>query len=158
VRNGVRGISSTTFRFYGYGRNVKEIGAGFYRPGRAAFGDLKALSKKVRKEFKDTLLFSPSLVTGPDGKATAQVTFPDNLTAWRATARVITDDTRVGSGTGRARVHKDFRIQLAAPRFFRERDELSVGVVVDNGTGQAGQAKVMLDAEGIELKLKQQTV
>ncbi|MFY0577179.1 alpha-2-macroglobulin family protein [Cystobacter fuscus] len=37
--------------------------------------------------------------------------FPDNLTTWRATARVITADTSVGFGVGKARVHQDFLVR-----------------------------------------------
>jgi uncharacterized protein YfaS (alpha-2-macroglobulin family) len=158
VRDNVRGTSSTTFRFYGYGRNVREQMSQRLLRGRTGFGDLKALSSKVRKEFKDTLSFSPTLATGPDGKATVKVTFPENLTTWRATARVITDDTRVGAGVGKARVNQEFQVRVAAPRFFRDRDEVTLGVLVDNGSDTKGTVTVMLDAKGLELEVKQQTL
>ncbi|MFY0571207.1 alpha-2-macroglobulin family protein [Archangium lansingense] len=157
VRDNVRGTSSTTFRFYGYGRNVLEQMSALPR-SRAGYGDLKTLSRKVRKEFKDTLLFSPNLATGPDGKASMKVTFPDNLTTWRATARVITADTSVGFGVGKARVHQDFQVRLATPRFFRERDTLKLGVLLENSTSQKGTATVTLEATGVELTEKQKTV
>ncbi len=158
VRDNVRGTSSTAFRFYGYGRNVKEQLSSLSLRGRMGFGDLKSLASAVRKEFKDTLTFSPNLATDATGKAQVTVTFPENLTAWRATARVVTADTRVGSGLTRARVHEDFRVRIAAPRFFRERDSLSIGVLVDNSSDQAGTAQVTLDAQGLELAAKQQSV
>ena len=53
----------------------------------------------VRKEFKDTAFWQPDVVTGGDGKATVTFNLPDNLTTWRATARAVTADTRVGSGS-----------------------------------------------------------
>jgi len=42
---------------------------------------------KIRKDFKDTMYWSPTITTGRDGTATIDVTFPDNLTRWRATVR-----------------------------------------------------------------------
>ena len=51
----------------------------------------------IRKDFKDTAFWQPDVVTGADGKATVEVKLPDNLTTWRATARAVTADTRVGS-------------------------------------------------------------
>ncbi|REG26685.1 hypothetical protein ATI61_111235 [Archangium gephyra] len=158
VRDNVRGTSSTTFRFYGYGRSVREQMSQLVQRSRAGFGDLKTLSRKVRKDFKDTLLFSPNLATGPDGKAQMKVTFPDNLTTWRATARVITADTSVGFGVGKARVHQDFQVRLATPRFFRERDTLKLGVLLENSTSQKGTATVTLEATGVELTEKQKTL
>jgi alpha-2-macroglobulin len=158
VRDNVRGSSSTTFRFYGYGRNVREKMSSLTLRGRTGFGDLKTLAAKVRREFKDTLLFAPSLTTGPDGTATLKVTFPENLTTWRATARVITADTRVGAGVGKARVHQDFQVRLAAPRFLRDRDQVLLGVLVDNATGAGGTATVTLDGTGLALKTRQRTL
>ncbi|MEJ7617023.1 MAG: alpha-2-macroglobulin family protein [Pyrinomonadaceae bacterium] len=55
----------------------------------------------IRKEFKDTAFWQPDVVTGSDGKASVKVTLPDNLTTWRATARAVTTDTRVGAGLSR---------------------------------------------------------
>src|SRR6185436_10895865 len=58
-------------------------------------GDL--VQPTIRKNFKDTAFWQPDVVTGPDGKATVKVNLPDNLTTWRATARGVTADTKVGA-------------------------------------------------------------
>ena len=59
-------------------------------------------------------------------------TFPDALTMWRATARGITADTKVGSAIERTIVRKNLILRLAVPRFFREGDEVTVSAIVHN--------------------------
>lgn len=50
----------------------------------------------LRKDSKDTAFWEPDAITGKDGRATVKFRLPDNLTTWRATARGVTSDTRVG--------------------------------------------------------------
>jgi uncharacterized protein YfaS (alpha-2-macroglobulin family) len=50
----------------------------------------------IRKEFNDTAYWEPNVVMGKDGRATVKFRLPDNLTTWRATARGVTSDTKVG--------------------------------------------------------------
>ena len=45
----------------------------------------------IRKNFKDTAFWQPDVITGADGRATVKVDLPDNLTTWRATARLTAD-------------------------------------------------------------------
>lgn len=157
-RNAVRGSSSSTLRFYGYGRNVKdELASITFRPEHT-FGDAKALARRVRQKFEDTLLFSPRLLTDGEGKATAKVTFPDNLTAWRATARAITATTQVGSGTAEVKVDQPLQVRIAAPRFFRERDRVTLAVVVESRRAGAGEVEVKLEATGLTLTTASQKV
>src|SRR5262249_58494957 len=73
---------------------------------------------RIRKDFKDTSFWKPDLVTDAAGKATVDVTLPDNLTTWRATARAITSDTKVGSAISRVVARKDLILRLETPRFF----------------------------------------
>ena len=61
----------------------------------------------IRKEFKDTAFWQPDVVTGGDGKATVEFNLPDNLTTWRATARAVTADTKVGSAVQKTIARKD---------------------------------------------------
>ncbi|MGH2575783.1 MAG: carboxypeptidase regulatory-like domain-containing protein, partial [Ignavibacteria bacterium] len=50
---------------------------------------------ELRSDFKDAIYWSPSVETDANGYATVKVQFPDNLTTWRITSRVITGDTKV---------------------------------------------------------------
>jgi uncharacterized protein YfaS (alpha-2-macroglobulin family) len=154
-RNNVRGTCSLDFRFYGYGQDQKDRMAAFLLRAPVVPGSFKALAlTEVRRKFKDTLAFFPSLVTDSDGKATAVVTAADNLTSWRGTARVITRDTRVGQATGKFTVSKPVVLRLAAPATLVEKDRTSVGLLVHNYTKQKHSFQVTLQTEGDGIQIE----
>src|SRR5260370_36676643 len=86
----------------------------------------------IRREFKDTAFWQPDVVTGGDGKATINFKLPDNLTTWRATARAVTGDTRVGSAVQKTIARKDAIMRLQMPRFLTEGDTVTISGVVHN--------------------------
>ena len=43
----------------------------------------------VRTDFRSTVFWQPDIVTGEDGTAEVEVTFPDSLTNWKAVARGV---------------------------------------------------------------------
>ncbi|HSE42410.1 MAG TPA: MG2 domain-containing protein, partial [Acidobacteriota bacterium] len=44
---------------------------------------------EVRTDFRSTAFWKPDITTDKDGSATVRVKYPDSLTAWKATARVV---------------------------------------------------------------------
>ena len=44
---------------------------------------------QVRSDFRSTILWLPDVKTDADGTATVKVKYPDSLTTWSATARVV---------------------------------------------------------------------
>src|SRR5260370_20317 len=92
----------------------------------SGFGNGRALAQlkpsdtmvepKVRKVFPDTALWLADVRTDSRGRATAELTFPDSLTTWRATGRGITADTRVGSTIHRVSGLKNLLGRLAVPQ------------------------------------------
>ncbi|MGA9997576.1 MAG: MG2 domain-containing protein [Pyrinomonadaceae bacterium] len=105
----------------------------------------------VRKLFKDTAFWQPNLLTGADGKATVKVELPDNLTTWRATARAVTADTRVGSSTSKVVERKNLLIRLETPRFLTEGDTVTLSGIVHNYLKSDKNAQISLDAPGLQL-------
>jgi uncharacterized protein YfaS (alpha-2-macroglobulin family) len=105
----------------------------------------------IRKEFKDTAFWQPDVVTGSDGKATVQFKLPDNLTTWRATARAITTDTRVGSAVQKVVSRKDVIMRLEMPRFLTEGDNVTISGVVHNFLPQDKSTKISLELTGAQL-------
>ncbi|MBW1809045.1 MAG: hypothetical protein JRJ87_12695 [Deltaproteobacteria bacterium] len=153
-RNNVRAVCSLDFRFYGYGEESKDRMAALNLRQPVVPGSFKAMaSMDVRKKFKDTLEWFPRLKTNSKGIATATVTVPDNLTAWRGFARVITDETEVGQGRGKVKVSKPVVLRIAAPAFLVERDETTIGVLVHNYTESVKDFKVALEIKGKQLEL-----
>ncbi|MGD0617435.1 MAG: MG2 domain-containing protein, partial [Bryobacteraceae bacterium] len=66
----------------------------------------RLIQPKVRKAFPDTIFWSAEVNTSANGHGGVDFDFPDSLTTWRATARGITADTRVGSATQKVIVRK----------------------------------------------------
>ncbi len=106
---------------------------------------------RIRKAFPDTVYWAPAVVTGADGRATARLEFPDSLTTWRATARGVTRDTRVGQGIDKVIVRKNLILRPAVPRFFTEDDEVTLSMVVQNYLEGEKNVKVTLQASGLDL-------
>src|SRR5262249_24599917 len=96
---------------------------------------------KIRKMFPDTAFWVADLETDASGRAHAKVEFPDSLTTWRATARGITPDTRVGNATLKTIVRKNLILRVAAPRFFVQGDEVVISAIVHNYLADAKTAR-----------------
>jgi uncharacterized protein YfaS (alpha-2-macroglobulin family) len=123
------------------------------RPGKALaiIKPEKMVEPKVRKVFPDTMFWTADLRTDARGHAQVAVNFPDALTMWRATARGMTADSKVGSAIERTVVRKNLILRLAAPRFFREGDEVTVSALVENYLTTGKNVKVSLDVQGLEM-------
>ncbi|MCX7804138.1 MAG: MG2 domain-containing protein, partial [Planctomycetota bacterium] len=98
----------------------------------------------IRSNFADQAHWAPTVVTGPDGRATIEVVFPDNLTTWRASAVGLTKTTQVGSAKIGVVTTKNLIVRLQAPRFFVERDEVVLSANVHNYLKSAKRAKCEL--------------
>jgi len=106
---------------------------------------------KVRKAFPDTAFWAADLTTDSLGRARARVDFPDSLTTWRATARGVAPDTKVGAATQKTIVRKNLILRLAVPRFFMQGDEVTIAALVHNYLANTKKARVSLDMTGLEV-------
>jgi alpha-2-macroglobulin len=111
----------------------------------------RMVQPKVRKAFPDTAYWAADLITDAAGHARTRVDFPDSLTTWRATARAITPDTKVGSATLKTIVRKNLILRLATPRFFVQGDEVVISGLVHNYLAAAKTVRVSLAVEGLDL-------
>jgi uncharacterized protein YfaS (alpha-2-macroglobulin family) len=106
------------------------------------------MEPRVRKDFKDTAAWFPSLITDSQGKAVVKFKMPDNLTTWRATVRGITLGTDVGSTVSKVIATQDIIARLALPRFFSQGDQGLVTAVVHNYTSKNQDVKLNLELSG----------
>lgn len=90
------------------------------------------LEPRVRKDFRDTAVFIPSLITDKQGMAKAKVKLPDNLTTWRATVRGIDMATNVGSCVNKVVSTQELIVRMGLPRFYTLGDQSSIACVVHN--------------------------
>ena len=172
--NAVNTSSSLNFRFHSVSSEVDdmmfdEVEAGNavqsapMRSGRAQ----KALIEKdgmnmtgplvaatVRKDFRDQMFWTPSVRTDRNGYATVPVTFPDNLTTWRITARGITRATQVGQATAEVIARKDLLVRMETPRFITQGDELVIATNVHNYLATAKKVTVEFEATGVKTMFK----
>jgi uncharacterized protein YfaS (alpha-2-macroglobulin family) len=105
----------------------------------------------VRSNFADTAYWSPAVTTDADGHAKIEVTWPDNLTQWRAVAVGTTVNAQVGSGETQVRTKKNILIRMQAPRFFTERDTLVLSADVHNYLPEKAEVKCRLEMDGDNL-------
>ena len=103
----------------------------------------------LRSDFRDQMFWSPSVRTDSRGYATVPVTFPDNLTTWRITARGITHATQVGQSTAKVIARKNLLVRMETPRFITEGDSLLIATNVHNYLDEAKEVTLEFAAEGL---------
>ena len=118
-------------------------------PHRRQAGELA--EAVIRFDFRDTAFWTPAVVTNAQGKATVDVTWPDNLTQWRARAVGSTTTAQVGTGETRVTTKKDLLVQLEAPRFLVERDIATFSAIVHNDTEREARIRVRLDLDNADV-------
>ncbi len=105
----------------------------------------------IRKNFKDTAFWQPDVITGADGRATVKVRLPDNLTTWRATARGITADTKVGATKYKVIARKDVILRLETPRFITQGDTFTLSGIVHNYLNADKATQISIAVDGAQL-------
>ncbi|MCX8010776.1 MAG: MG2 domain-containing protein [Ignavibacteria bacterium] len=107
---------------------------------------------QVRSDFKDAILWEPTIVTDKDGKAKVSIKFPDNLTTWRTTVKAVTHDTKVGQSNSKVITRKDLIVRMETPRFLREKDEITISTIVHNYLSTEKLTKVSLKVKNARIK------
>ncbi len=153
--NSVNTNFSTQFEFMGYSGDkamqLAQVNKQTRRPQQLADfkNDKELVEPTIRKEFKDTAYWQPDVVTNAEGKATVKLDkLPDNLTTWRATARAVTADLKVGSKINRVIARKNLILRLETPRFLTEGDTVTISGIVHNYLTSDKTAEVELQVSG----------
>ncbi|MEW5800061.1 MAG: Ig-like domain-containing protein [Bacteroidota bacterium] len=105
----------------------------------------------IRKEFRPSAYWNPSIITDAKGKATIKFKLPDNLTAFQLMAIAHSIESDFGFGEHSITVSKPLLLQPSFPRFARVGDRFEGGVVVMNYSDKSKQVKVVTKAEGIAM-------
>ena len=106
---------------------------------------------EVRSEFMDAIFWSPYTKTDADGYAIVNVKYPDNLTEWRVTSRVITEDTKVGQMTKTVITRKNLLVRMETPRFLQNKDEITISTIIHNYLSTDKNVKVKFKATNVSL-------
>lgn len=121
---------------------------------KAVFGQAKEsrlADPQVRQDFRDTILWLPTVETNPQGEASIEARFPDNLTQWRLTARAISLSDTVGQATQTVTTTLPVIARLSTPRFLIRGDEAILRVIGQNNLGQSQTGRLRLEATGLSL-------
>ena len=89
-------------------------------------------SPRVRRDFPETLLWRPELITDDRGKATLEIPLADSIATWRASIDGITAGGRMGSVEMPITVFQDFFVDLDLPLSMSLGDQVSVPVTCYN--------------------------
>jgi uncharacterized protein YfaS (alpha-2-macroglobulin family) len=128
---------------------VPEGQKGKRNAGGGGGGDVAGV---LRSRFQTTAFFIGSVVTNAGGTATVRAKLPDNLTTFRVMAVAVTAGDRYGSGKSSMLVTRPLLARPSLPRFVREGDRFSAGVVVNQRTAGTQRVEVEATARGIALR------
>ncbi|RPI17369.1 MAG: hypothetical protein EHM58_09445 [Ignavibacteriae bacterium] len=111
----------------------------------------KLVDAQIRSDFKDAILWLPSVTTDENGIAKIKIKLPDNLTSWRITAKVITEDTKIGQINNNFITRKDLIIRMEPPRFFQQNDEVTVSTIIHNYLNEDKKTFVKLYTDNLNM-------
>ncbi|MFL5382988.1 MAG: MG2 domain-containing protein [Longimicrobiaceae bacterium] len=96
----------------------------------------------LRSVFRPTAFFIGSVVTDANGEAVVAGALPDNVTTFRVMALAVTAGDRYGAGEAPLLATKPLLARPALPRFLRDGDDFTAGVVVNHRFPRAITAQV----------------
>jgi uncharacterized protein YfaS (alpha-2-macroglobulin family) len=106
---------------------------------------------KVRENFNPLAVFSPTVKTDSDGRATVQVKLPDNLTRYRVMAVAVAGGKQFGMNEANLTARLPLMVRPSAPRFLNFGDRFELPVVVQNQTDYPMEVAVAVRAANAEL-------
>ncbi|MBI4854816.1 MAG: alpha-2-macroglobulin [Acidobacteria bacterium] len=123
---------------------------------KAGLDDIKAQGGgeppvQVRSDFRSTVFWQPDVTTDAQGRAVVKIKYPDNLTSWKALARVVTTDSQFGIAETSTRTKQPLIVRLQAPRFFLVGDLTVVSGVINNNTDKAITVSPSLTTSGLTI-------
>jgi hypothetical protein len=110
----------------------------------------------IRRNFKDTAAFE-TVTLDVNGSADIEISLPDNLTSWRATAVAITPDRSAGSERIKVPVSKPVFVDVVAPQYLLSQDK-PVLKLRAFGTGLAAGSDVEYSVDAPTLGLKAEKI
>lgn len=102
-------------------------------------------SGKVRTDFRETAFFYPHLVTDEKGNISFTFTMPESLTQWRMMVLAHSNSLESGYAEKNLITGLPLMVQMNAPRFFREGDQLEIPVKISNTTDSAFSGSLQLE-------------
>jgi TonB-dependent SusC/RagA subfamily outer membrane receptor len=83
-------------------------------------------TKTFRKQFRDYAFWQPNFFTDKNGKASFEVTYPDNITGWKTFVVAMDKKRRIGKASVLTQSYKPIVAQLSVPQFLIAGDSAAV--------------------------------
>ncbi len=118
--------------------------------GGGDMGDIES-SIDPRKDYVTTPLWLPSIVTDENGRASATLVMPDNLTRWRLDVRAVSLTTLVGQADLKIVSSLPFFVRPQTPRFLVAGDTVELAMIAHNETSAAQTVTASIQVDGVNL-------
>jgi uncharacterized protein YfaS (alpha-2-macroglobulin family) len=106
----------------------------------------------IRRDFRSSAYFNPTLITDDKGHIHASFKLPDSLTTYRLMAVATAEDDRFGYAQNHVTTSRPLMARPAFPRFLRAGDSLDAGVVVTSKGLPKAKVEVEIKADGLMVK------
>jgi hypothetical protein len=103
-------------------------------PRRVAEPEIPLFTPRVRKNFTETLLWRPEVITDEHGHAHVSFPMADSITAWNMSMVASTQDGQIGVADRQLRSFQPLFIEHDPPKTLTEGDRISLPVVLRNYT------------------------
>jgi hypothetical protein len=130
-----------------YGEKGEDEGGGGAQEKMMAMVDADG----IRKDFRASAYWNPSMITDAGGKASIVFKLPDNLTSFQVMAAGQTLESEFGYGESIFAVNKPLMMLPALPRFARVGDSFEGGSVFFNYSEKEKTVRVITEVKGIRL-------
>ncbi|MGA1795840.1 MAG: alpha-2-macroglobulin family protein, partial [bacterium] len=101
--------------------------------------------RRVRRDFPETLLWEPCLITDPNGTAFLDANMADSITTWRMSTMASGMDGSLGGNTDGIVVFQEFFIDLDLPVALTRNDEISLPVAIYNYLEDSQSVRIVID-------------
>lgn len=105
----------------------------------------------LRQNFDALALWSPTVKTDSNGRATLSVKIPDNLTRYRVTAVAVDTGNKFGKSESNLTAKQPLMVRPSAPRFLNFGDKADLPIVVQNQTDKDMAVDVAIRATNANL-------
>jgi 5-hydroxyisourate hydrolase-like protein (transthyretin family) len=99
---------------------------------------------RVRRDFPETLLWQPELITDDHGRATLEFPLADSITTWRASVDGVSAAGKLGGSEFPITVFQDFFVDLDMPASMSLGDQVSVPVTCYNYLNETQDVRLTL--------------
>jgi len=112
----------------------------------------------IRNNFNDEAFWQPKLTTDENGKASFQVTFPDDITTWKTHYLAMNGKKQTGTTSGEINSYKELMTQLYVPRFLISGDTVNIIGKTQNITKDSVEIKTIFEINKQLISKKNRTI